>query len=80
MINTDDVELTISLRHDLAHTLKCLAQDEGKTLEEFVVDTLWTLRAERGMKQLRKIQEIGQRRAEALGIFTEEDLLEYLES
>ena len=80
MINTDDVQLTISLRHDLAHTIKAYAAKEGKTPEEFIVATLWELRKERGMKQLRKIQEIGQRRSEALGIFTEEDLLEYLET
>ena len=80
MINTDDVELTISLRHDLAHTIKRYAEDEGKTPEEFIVSALWQLRKERGMKLLRKIQETGQRRAEALGIFTEEDLFQYLES
>ena len=80
MINTDDVQLTISLRHDLAHTIKAYAAKEGKTPEEFIVATLWELRKERGMKQLRNIQEIGQRRSEALGIFTEEDLLEYLET
>ena len=80
MINTEDVQLTISLRHDLAHTIKAYAAEEGKTLEEFVVNALWELRKERGMKQLEEIQAIGQRRAEALGIFTEEDLFQFLES
>ena len=80
MINTDNVELTISLRHDLAHSIKAYAAKEGKMPEQFIVDALWALRAERGMKQLRKIQEYGQQRAEALGIFTEEDLFRYLES
>ena len=80
MINTDNVELTISLRHDLAHTIKCYAQDEGKTPEEFIVDALWALRAERAGKELKRIQEYGRERAEALGIYTEEDLFRYLES
>ena len=80
MINTDDVELTISLRHDLAHTIKRYAEDEGKTPEEFIVSALWQLRKERGMRELRKIQEYGRQRAEALGIYTEEDLFRYLES
>ena len=80
MINTDNVELTISLRHDLAHTIKAYAEKEGITSEEFIVDALWALRVERGMKLLRKIQETGRCRAEALGIFTEEDLFRYLES
>ena len=80
MINTDDVELTISLRHDLAHTIKRYAEDEDKTPEEFIVSALWQLRKERGMRELRKIQEYGRQRAEALGIYTEEDLFRYLES
>ena len=43
MINTDDVELTISLRHDLAHTIKRVCREgRGKTPEEFIVsDILW---------------------------------------
>lgn len=80
MINTDDVKLTISLRHSLAHTIKRYAEDEGKTPEEFIVSALWQLRKERGMRELRKIQEYGRQRAEALGIYTEEDLFRYLES
>lgn len=80
MINTDDVELTISLRHDLAHTIKAYAAKEGKTPEEFIVDALWALRAERGGKELKRIQEYGRERAEALGLYTEEDVFRYLES
>lgn len=79
MINTDDVELTISLRHDLAHTIKAYAEKEGKTPEQFIVDILWAMRAERGMKQLRKIQEYGQQRAEALGLYSEDDVFRYLQ-
>ena len=80
MINTDDVELTISLRHDLAHTIMCYAEDEGKTPEEFIVSALWQLRKERGMRDLKRIQSYWSQRAEELGIYTEEDLLRYLES
>ena len=80
MINTDNVELTISLRHDLAHTIKCYADDEGKTLEEFIVSELWQLRKERGMRDLKRIQSYWSQRAEELGIYTEEDLFRYLES
>lgn len=80
MLNTDDVELTISLRRDLAHSIKAYAAREGQTPEEFVVSALWELRKERGTKLLRKIQETGQRKAEELGIFSEADLFRYLES
>ena len=79
MINTDDVELTISLRHDLAHTIKAYAAKEGKTPEEFIVAALWELRKERGMRDLKRIQSYWSQRAEELGIQTEEDLLRYLE-
>lgn len=80
MMNTDNVELTISLRHDLAHTIKCYADDEGKTLEEFIISALWQLRKERGMRDLKRIQSYWSQRAEELGIYTEEDLFRYLES
>lgn len=80
MINTDDVELTISLRHDLAHTIKAYATKEGKTPEEFIVSALWELRKERGMRDLKRIQDYWSKRADELGIQTEEDLFRYLES
>ena len=80
MTTTDNVQLTISLRADLAHTIKRYAEREGKTMDEFIVNTLWALRAERGKEHLKKIQSYGSKRAEALGIYTEEDLFRYLES
>lgn len=80
MLNTDDVELTISLRHDLAHSIKAYAAREDQTPEEFVVSALWELRKERGLADLREIQKYGKARAAALGIYSEEDLFRYLES
>ena len=80
MINTDNVELTISLRHDLAHTIKAYAAKEGKTPEQFIVSVLRELRKERGMKDLKRIQSYWSKRADELGIQTEEELFRYLES
>ena len=80
MINTDNVELTISLRHDLAHTIKAYATKEGKTPEEFVVDALWELRKERGRQLLATIHEGWHLRMMRLGLFSEDDLFRYLES
>ena len=80
MINPDDVELTISLRHDLAHTIKAYAAKEDQTPEEFIVSALWELRKERGMRDLKRIQSYWSQCAEELGIRTEEELLRYLKS
>ena len=80
MRDTDNVEVTISLRTDLMHSIKKYAESEGATPEEFIVDTLWALRKKRGMEELKRIQSYGRKRAEALGICTEEDLTRYLES
>ena len=80
MINTDNVEMTISLRHDLAHTIKAYAAKEGKTPEEFIVAALWELRTKRGHELLAKIHEGWHLRMMKLGLFSEDDLFRYLES
>jgi hypothetical protein len=79
-MTTENVELTISLCADLAHTIKAYAAKEGKTPEEFVVSALWELRKGRGMRDLKRIQSYWSQRAEELGVHTEEDLIRYLES
>ena len=80
MINTDNVELTISLRHDLAHSIKTYAAKEGKTPEEFIVSALWELRKERSSQLLAKIHDGWHLRMMRLGLFSEDDLFRYLES
>ena len=80
MTTSENVELTICLQAGLAHSIKEYAAKEGHTPEEFVVSALWELRKERGLADLREIQEYGKARAEAIGIHNEEDLFRYLES
>ena len=80
MRDTDKVEVTISLRADLMHSIKEYAEGEEKTPEDFIVDTLWELRKKRGTDELRHIQSYGSKHAEALGMYTEEELFRYLES
>ena len=80
MTTTENVQLTISLRSDLAHSIKRYAEREGKTPEEFIVEALWKVREERARKDLKRIQRYGSKRAEALGLYTEEDVFRYLES
>ena len=80
MMNTDNVGLTISLRHDLAHTIKCYADDEGKTPEAFIVSTLRELKKQRALQDLAEIHEGWHLRMMRLGLFSEDDLFRYLES
>ncbi len=80
MATTDNTELTISLRADLAHTIRAYAEEEGKTPEEFIVAALREIRKDRAIKELRDIQSYWSKKAEDLGIQTEEELLRYLES
>ncbi len=80
MTTADNIELTISLRADLAHTIKRYAEEEDKTPEQFIVETLWALRAERANQHLAMIHEGWQLRMLRLGLFSEEDLFRYLES
>ena len=80
MTTSENMELTICLQADLAHTIKAYAAKEGQTPEEFIVSALWKLHKERGLADLREIQKYGKARAEALGIHNEEDLFRYLES
>lgn len=80
MTTSENLELTICLQGDLARTIKAYAAKEGQTPEEFIVSALAEVRKERGLADLREIQEYGKARAEALGIHSEEDLFRYLES
>lgn len=80
MQDTDKVEVTISLRADLIHTIKKYAEGEEKTPEDFIVDTLWALRKKRSEDLLAKIHEGWHLRMMRLGLFSEEDLFRYLES
>ena len=80
MTTSENMELTIHLRADLAQSIKAYARQVGKTPEEFIVSALWELRKRRALEDLRRIQSYGSKRAEALGIHTEEDLFRYLES
>ena len=80
MTTSENVEMTICLGADLAHTIEAYAAKDGQTPEEFVVSALAELRKERGLADLREIQEYGKARAEGLGIHSEDDLFRYLES
>ena len=72
--------ITISLPTALAEEAQRIADQHGETLDEFIANALRDARKERAMKELREIQEYGRQRAEALGIYTEQDLFRYLES
>ena len=80
MTTADNVELTISLRADLAHTIEKLAEAEGKTMDEFVAKVLREARAADFDNRLAMIHEGWQLRMLRLGLFSEEDLFRYLES
>ena len=79
MTTPENVELTICLRADLAHTINKYAAKEGQTPEAFIVSALGELRKERALEDLRRIQSYGSKQADALGIHNEEDLFRYLE-
>ncbi len=74
------VTITISLPTALAHTIERQAKRSGTTVADLAVTMLWEAWSERARKDLEQIQEYGKSRAEALGIYTEEDLFRYLES
>ena len=80
MTTADNIELTISLQADLAHTIEKLAEAEGKTMDEFVAKVLREARAADFDNRLAKIHEGWQLRMLRLGLFSEEDLFRYLES
>lgn len=80
MTTSENVEMTICLGADLAHTIKAYAARESQTPEEFIVSALTELRKERALQELRRIQAYGSKQAEALGIYNEDDLFRYLES
>ena len=80
MTTSENVEMTICLRADLAHAIKAYAAKESQSPEEFIVSALSALRRERALADLMQIQKYGKERAEELGIFNEEDLFRYLES
>ncbi len=74
------VSVSLSLPANLAHTIEQLAENDGKTLDKFIVDALWQLRAERARNDLAKIHEGWHLRMMRLGLFSEADLWRYLES
>lgn len=72
--------ITISLPTDLADAAQRMADQDGETLNDFIANALRDARKERALQELRQIQDYGRRRAEALGIYSEDDLFRYLDS
>ena len=72
--------ITISLPTDLADAAQRMADQDGETLDKFIANALRDARKERAMKDLREMQDYGRQKAEALGIYSEEDLFRYLKS
>ncbi len=80
MVDIKNTELTISLGPNLAHAIKAYAAKEGTTPEDFIVSALRELKKQRALQELKQIQDYGRLQAEALGIYSEDDLFRYLES
>ena len=72
--------ITISLPMDLADAVERMAEHEGETLDEFVAKALKDARKAEFDRSLAKIHEGWHLRMMRLGLFSEEDLLRYLES
>ena len=72
--------IVISLPVDLADAVARMAERDGKTLDDFVANTLRDARNADFDAQLAKIHEGWHLRMMRLGLFSEEDIFRYLES
>lgn len=72
------VKRTISLPPDLAREIEVMAEEEGKTISAVVQDAIRILKKERLKKEFYQIQGYWSNKAKEKGIFTENDLKDYL--
>ncbi|MBP9561352.1 MAG: ribbon-helix-helix protein, CopG family [Syntrophorhabdaceae bacterium] len=72
------VKRTISLPPDLAREIEVMAEEEGKTISAVVQDAIRILKKERLKKEFYQIQGYWSSKAKEKGIFTENDLKDYL--
>ena len=72
--------VAISLPADLADAVAKMAERDGRTLDDFVIEALRDARKADFDAQLDKIHEGWHLRMMRLGLFSENDIFRYLES